>query len=55
MKMHTFEYDEYQFKDEPSEGDDAEETRDATGGANRGEPQNGEARGATAVKGEKIN
>ena len=45
----------YQFKDEPSEGDDAEETRDATGGANRGEPQTGEARGAAAVKGEKIN
>jgi hypothetical protein len=45
----------YQFKDEPSEGDDAEETRDTAGGANRGEPQTGEARGAAAGKGEKIN
>jgi hypothetical protein len=45
----------YQFKDDPSEKDDAEETRDAAGGANRGEPQTGEVRGAAAVKGEKIN
>ncbi len=45
----------YQFKDDPSEGDAAEETGDAAGGANREKPQAGEARGAAPVKGEKIN
>ena len=45
----------YQFKDDASEGDEAQETRDAAVGANRGEPQTDGARGAAAVKAEKIN
>ncbi len=45
----------YQFKDDPSEGDEAKKTRDAAGGASRSEPQTDEARDAAAVKGEKIN
>jgi hypothetical protein len=45
----------YQFKDNPSENDDADEPRDAAGGATRSEPQTSEAGGAAEVKSEKIN